>query len=148
MATPVTVRRAVETDVPALAALLVQLGYEPQEDWLRAWACAGSPDDRCLVATVEDRVSGLAHVHRVPFLTEGGYRARLTALVVDESVRSRGVGAALLDAAERLAADMGAAELELTTSQRRERAHRFYERQGYAEGSRHYVKAVGEPPTS
>ncbi len=148
MSTAVTVRRASGTDVPTLAALLVQLGYEPEDDWLRAWVLAGSPDDHCLVAMLDDRVVGLAHVHRVPFLTESRYRARLTALVVDESVRSHGVGAVLLGAAERVAAGMGAGELELTTSQRRVPAHRFYERQGYVQGSRHYVKPVDGPRTA
>lgn len=140
----VSVRRARATDVPAVVALLGQLGYAPEARWVRASVCTGGPDDRCLVAEAAGRVVGLAHLHRVPFLTESAYRARLTALVVDEPARSQGVGALLLAAAERTARDMGATALELSTSNRRRRAHRFYERHGYAQPSRHYRKAV--PP--
>ncbi|WP_442892896.1 GNAT family N-acetyltransferase [Arthrobacter sp. USHLN218] len=106
---------------------------------------SSSPDDRCMVAEVGSRVLGLAHVHRVPFLTESAYRARLTALVVEEAERSRGIGALLLQAAEQATRDMGAAVLELTTSSRRERAHHFYERSGYIRPSRHYQKALVPP---
>lgn len=140
----VSVRRARATDVPAVLDLLGQLGYAPEAPWVRTWVCSGVPDDRCLVAEAAGRVVGLAHLHRVPFLTESTYRARLTALVVDEAARSRGVGALLLAAAERTARDMGATALELSTSNRRLRAHRFYERHGYTQPSRHYRKDV--PP--
>ena len=136
------IRRACATDVPAMVGLLVQLGYTPQEDWVRIWVNAASPDDRCLVAEIGSRVVGLTHVHRVPFLTESAYKARLTALVVDETERSHGVGALLLEATEQVTREMGATVLELSTSNRRQRAHRFYERHGYIQSSRHYRKAV------
>ncbi|MEX5272156.1 GNAT family N-acetyltransferase [Kocuria sabuli] len=141
-ASAIRIRRARAGDVPAMVGLLVQLGYTPQEDWVRTWVITASPDDRCLVAEIGSRVVGLAHVHRVPFLTESAYKARLTALVVDEADRSRGVGALLLEAAEQATRDMGATVLELSTSKRRQRAHRFYERHGYTRPSRHYRKAV------
>jgi GNAT superfamily N-acetyltransferase len=141
-ASAVRIRRARATDVPAMVGLLVQLGYTPREDWVRTWVGAASPDDRCLVAEIGSRVVGLAHVHRVPLLTESAYRARLTALVVDEAERSCGVGALLLEAAEHVTREMGATVLELSTSNRRQRAHRFYERHGYTRPSRHYRKAV------
>lgn len=138
----IVIRRARTADVSAMLGLLVQLGYAPEEDWVRTWVGAASPDDRCLVAEVDFRVVGLAHIHRVPFLTESAYRARLTALVVDEAERSRGVGALLLGAAEQAARGLGAGVLELSTSNRRQRAHRFYERHGYSQPSRHYRKTV------
>lgn len=125
--------------------LLAQLGYTTQADWVRAWVTGGSPDDRCIVAEIRSRVLGLAHVHRVPFLTESAYRARLTALVVEEAERSRGIGALLLQAAEQATRDMGAAVLELTASSGRERAHHFYERNGFIRPSRHYQKALVPP---
>lgn len=149
-ASAVRIRRARAGDLPAVLVLLAQLGYAPQEDWVRTWVCTVSPEDRCLVAESGSRVVGLAHVHRVPFLADSAYRARLTALVVDEAERSRGVGALLLGGAEQAARDMGATVLELSTSTRRRQAHRFYERHGYSRPSHHYRKAVAprasEPP--
>ncbi|WP_429593976.1 GNAT family N-acetyltransferase [Arthrobacter crystallopoietes] len=72
----------------------------------------------------------------------GRYKARLTALVVDEAERSRGVGALLLEATEQVALDMGAPVLELSTSNQRQQAHRFYERHGYTQPSRHHRESV------
>lgn len=138
----VRIRRARAADVPAMMGLLGQLGYTPQEDWVRTWVSAASPDDRCLVAETGSRVVGLAHLHRVPFLTASAYRTRLTALVVDEAERSHGVGALLLEAVERTAREMGATVVELSTSNRRQRAHGFYERHGYTRPSRHYRKSL------
>ncbi|MEX5296526.1 GNAT family N-acetyltransferase [Kocuria sp. CPCC 205268] len=142
MTASVRIRRARPADVSAVLDLLGQLGYTPEQEWVRTWVSTVSPDDRCWVAETGSAVVGLAHVHRVPFLTESAYRARLTALVVDEAERSRGVGALLLEAAEQAAREMGATELELSTSHRRHGAHRFYERHGYTQSARHYRKTV------
>jgi GNAT superfamily N-acetyltransferase len=60
-----------------------------------------------------------------------GFGAQLEGLVVDESVRGRGIGAALLDAVERFARDRGCGELRILSNVVRERAHAFYRRCGY-----------------
>jgi GNAT superfamily N-acetyltransferase len=52
-------------------------------------------------------------------------------LVVDESVRSRGIGARLLERGEAWAQERGCRTMLVGTRITRERAHRFYERQGY-----------------
>lgn len=63
---------------------------------------------------------------------EDGAFAELAGLVVDESVRGSGVGAALLAAAEDWARAQGFASMRVRSNVIRERAHRFYEREGYA----------------
>jgi len=64
-----------------------------------------------------------------------GVRRRLRALlegfVVDEAARSRGIGAALLEAVESRARERGCAEIRVQSNVLRERAHSFYERNGY-----------------
>lgn len=57
--------------------------------------------------------------------------AQVMGLVVAEEQRSRGVGAALLGAAERWATDRGCALMLVATRVTRERAHGFYRRHGY-----------------
>ena len=56
--------------------------------------------------------------------------AEVQELVVDPSLRGRGVGKELLAAAREAAQAAGCARIELVTNQRRHGAHRFYEREG------------------
>jgi GNAT superfamily N-acetyltransferase len=57
--------------------------------------------------------------------------AEILALVVDETVRGAGIGAALLAAAEGWADERGARRIRVRSNVIREDAHRFYEREGY-----------------
>ena len=83
-----------------------------------------------LAETLQDSVIGWVHVSVTPLL-EVERRAEVNGLVVDERVRSRGAGARLLDTAERWARKMGCAGMSVRSNVIRERAHRFYLRQGY-----------------
>ena len=56
--------------------------------------------------------------------------AEVQELVVDPSLRGRGVGKELLAAAREAAREAGCVRIELVTNQRRHGAHRFYEREG------------------
>lgn len=60
-----------------------------------------------------------------------GVHARLEDVVVDESARGQGVGAALTEETIRLAREMGANYLALTSNPRREAANRLYQRLGF-----------------
>ena len=56
--------------------------------------------------------------------------AEVQELVVDPSLRGRGVGKELFAAARDAARQAGCVRIELVTNQRRHGAHRFYEREG------------------
>ena len=56
--------------------------------------------------------------------------AEVQELVVDPSLRGRGVGKELFDAAREAAHEAGCVRIELVTNQRRHGAHRFYGREG------------------
>lgn len=64
-------------------------------------------------------------------------------LVVDEARRSGGVGAALLRLAEDLGRAAGCASVQLDSGTQRQRAHAFYETQGYTFTSHHYCRLLG-----
>jgi GNAT superfamily N-acetyltransferase len=57
--------------------------------------------------------------------------AEVNGLVVDETQRSAGTGAKLLQAAERWAAEKGCKSMSVRSNVVRERAHEFYLRNGY-----------------
>jgi GNAT superfamily N-acetyltransferase len=83
-----------------------------------------------IVAEEVGAVVGVLHVFERPALDKGS-EAVVQALVVDDSVRSRGVGEALMREAEAWAASRGLTATSLYTSIKRDRAHAFYERLGY-----------------
>jgi len=133
--TRAAVRAANDGDLESIAALSAQLGYptvlaEMRERYARVRA-AHAGEIFVAVLAPENRVVGWLHV--VPCLQlEDAPHAELAGLVVDESVRSTGVGKALLAAAEEWARIHGFQAMRVRSNVVRERAHRFYEREGYA----------------
>lgn len=132
-ANSVKIRRARTSDAPRLAELTTQLGYpttsaevskmlrKMKTGWQNALFVADSS---------EAGVLGWTHVS-IAHLLEVGTRAEINGLVVADGHRSLGAGALLLDAAEEWARKHGANGMSVRSKVERERAHKFYERQGY-----------------
>jgi GNAT superfamily N-acetyltransferase len=121
-------------DAEPLAALTTQLGYpvEPDRIASRVGRLLDDPGSAVLVATDgDDRPIGWLHVALLLSL-EGDARAHIMGLVVDDRHRSAGIGQELLSAGETWARELGVTRMTVYSRQTRERAHRFYEREGYA----------------
>ena len=67
----------------------------------------------------------------VVFRIPTGLRAWIEDVVVDESARGQGTGEALTREALRIAADLGARTVDLTSRPTREAANRLYRRLGF-----------------
>jgi GNAT superfamily N-acetyltransferase len=132
----ITIRTATPHDAPALARLAGQLGY-PVGATRMAERLAGVREvgagEVYVAADAQDCVVGWTHVvPRVQLVQpDDAPFAELAGLVVDESIRGSRVGAALLAAAEDWARTHGFASLRVCSNVLRERAHRFYAREGY-----------------
>ena len=126
------VREIQSADLPAVADLLGQLGYEldAQEVLRRFERVRKAPDHGVRVAVVDRKIVGLLHVFERPAL-EKPCEAVVQSLVVDAGRRGNGVGAALMQAAETWARDRGLASVVLHTRIDRDAARAFYERIGY-----------------
>ena len=77
-------------------------------------------------------------------LVRGTEQARITALVVSPECTRQGVGRRLVREVEAIARQAGAARVEVTTALSREHAHAFYRECGYARGSLHFAKLLGD----
>src|SRR3954466_5237876 len=99
----VTIRRAEAEDAAAIAVCLAALGYDTSTTLVaeKLSTLMGSSSDTVLVA--EDPTNGIAGVvsiHLLPLFHAAGNLARLTALAVAAGHQRKGVGRALVAAAE------------------------------------------------
>jgi len=129
-------------DADAVADLTAQLGYPADANTISASMVRiiARPDDDALLVAIDDgdEPVGWIHVARSPAL-ETSPSATIHGMVVDEGRRSAGIGAELLAAAETWARSHGATSITVRSRTERARAHRFYERHGYAETKRSIV---------
>jgi GNAT superfamily N-acetyltransferase len=125
------IRPMTAADAPLVADLTTQLGYPTSAEETAARLAAFDVRNAALVAEKDGHGVGWVHVALVPSLAMG-LTADIGGLVVDDAHRSSGIGAELLAAAEAWARERGATRMVVRSRIARERAHRFYEREGYA----------------
>jgi len=136
----ITIRPATEDDAIEIARLAGELGYSamPAEIAERIARQAKVPGRAVFVACGGEQIAGYIdlstemHLHTVP-------KGRIDGLVVSESVRGKGVGALLCRHAEDWARQQGLTTMMLTSRSTRERAHAFYERDGYRRTKTSYL---------
>jgi GNAT superfamily N-acetyltransferase len=145
--------RSIQRDDVAAAARLVAagtlaVGAEDPDRVGAYWAAVEETRRRLgdvLVAEVDGEVVGVCQVLVFPhFQHTGGWCCEVESVHVREDWRSRGVGSALLAAAEALARDRGCYRIQLTSRNVRADAHRFYRANGYEQISQGFKKFLDE----
>jgi GNAT superfamily N-acetyltransferase len=129
----IRVRPMCFEDCAAVAALSTQLGYPSTPDQIerRFALVAEAPDARVWVAECgEGNVVGWIHLFGTRQV-ESDPGAEIGGLVVDESTRGRGIGRALLEAAESWARERGYRAISVRSNVVRSSAHDFYKSRGY-----------------
>ena len=136
------VRSADAGDAAAIAVCLAALGYAtPPALVAEKLSAFGGASDTVLVA--EDPITGIigvVSVHLVPLFHAAGNLARLTALAVVPGHQRKGVGRALVAAAEAFAWERDCRRVEVTSGDHREDAHTFYRALGYEMDERRFIK--------
>lgn len=140
------IRPAQIGDASDVASLLGELGYPCNRDEAAERISRVLHDPRLflLLAEVEGVVCGLLSLDIRYSITRGADQARITALVVAAKCSRQGIGRQLLREAEAIARRAQAARIEVTSNTRREAAQAFYLGCGYSEGSRHFIKLLGD----
>lgn len=127
-------------DAGAVAGLSGELGYPstPEQIETRFRTVEARPDARAFVAVDPvGAVVGWVHVYGRYHL-ESDRTAEIGGLVVAAECRGRGVGRALMGAAESWARERGFGQVRLGSNVLRAEAHRFYENLGYTVSKSHY----------
>jgi len=127
------VRPAGPEDFARMAELAGELGYpaKPEEIARRIEGMKGSSEHAAFVAQLSGgEIAGWIGVF-VYRAVEIDARAEVSALVVDARFRSQQVGLQLLERAEQWAREKGCHATGLRSNVIRDRAHAFYERNGY-----------------
>ena len=135
-------------DASAIASLLGQLGYPATARDIpeRLAAFGTGPMAVAWVAELDGNVVGLATAHVIQSLHKTEVVAMLTVLVVDERVRGKGIGRAMVRKAEEWAIAQGASAISLTSALRRTDAHDFYKGLGYEHTGVRLVKVLTPSP--
>jgi GNAT superfamily N-acetyltransferase len=127
----VRIRAMTSEDLTDVARLSGELGYPLDSLQARRRFEALARDDHGLfVAEDGGRVAGWIHVSATPTLVDEA-KTVIDALIVDESVRSRGIGRLLVARGEAWAAERGHRTLRVRTRITRDRAHQFYQKCGF-----------------
>jgi GNAT superfamily N-acetyltransferase len=138
------IRSAELADVPALVALLVQdvvgarrrrddLGPPLPPEYVEAFTAIRADANTLLIAVeLEGRIVGTMQLTFVRQLSHrGGMACTVEAVRVAAGLRSRGIGAAMMDWAQAEATRRGCFRVQLTSHGDRRDAHRFYQRLGF-----------------
>lgn len=149
---PLTIRPAILAEYESLSALwkgvddlhyqaLPQIFRDPDE-WPSARSLLASliagPDSTILIAEADNAIAGFVALKVYSINLEQASRMRARRFVIVENMavdpvrRRRGIGSALLRAAEEWAARRGIADLQLFVWEFNDAAARFYQSEGYA----------------
>lgn len=126
-------RPALAADAAAIGELSAQLGYPSTPQQVQTRLERFNPDDEAAFVAEDQpgKVIGWIHVFTARHLQSEPF-AELGGLVVDQDYRGKGVGTALMNAAEDWAKRRGFTMLRLRSRSTRTDAHRLYDRQGYS----------------
>jgi GNAT superfamily N-acetyltransferase len=140
----VAIRAAEATDVDALADLMMQLGYETRaaEMQMRMEAIRADKHYATFVAVSKGKVCGMVGTFTCYSYEHNSPSSRILALVVSEKMRGRGIGHALIAAAEKDLAQKNIQRVAVNTRFERKEAHEFYEKAGYVRNGFRFVKEL------
>ena len=90
-------------------------------------------NNQLIVAEKNDGVVGTMQITFIPSISfQGGKRAMIESVRVDERFRGQGIGREMMFWAIERAREEGCISIQLTTNSERRDAHRFYESLGFA----------------
>jgi GNAT superfamily N-acetyltransferase len=141
---PLAIRRATLADSETISILTSQLGYETTAAEMneRLIGIFADSEYATFVAELGGDVAGVLGIRLGRSYERNGMYGHVLILAVGVDKQGRGVGRALMDAAEKWAATQGAQLVVVNSGNHRKDAHRFYERCGYQATGLRLVKTL------
>ncbi|MFD1631465.1 GNAT family N-acetyltransferase [Pseudopedobacter beijingensis] len=139
------IRKIKPEDAPVIVDLLEQLGYPNTSSFIddKIKLLLSNQNEYCMVA--EDQfnyVIAFISIHIIPQIALQGDFARISYFAVDEKQRGKGLGKILEEYCTQIARERNCDRIELHSHSRREKAHKFYFRQGYTDSPKYLVKKL------
>jgi len=137
------IRQGRLSDSSSIHKLLAQLGY-PQEDSSAVEAMESYRHEGyyLLVGEIDNTIVGFASLHWFDMFHARGKIGRITAMCIEEDLRSKGIGHKLLMASEAFLKEKGCVKVEVTSSLKRTLTHEFYAKNGYEINSKRFIKQL------
>jgi GNAT superfamily N-acetyltransferase len=141
------IRAATPGDAAGINRLLQQLGYPGTDASIAAELTAMLQNPANQLSVCEDPSSPqpIAGFLSTSFMRMIGRRSNflyINYFVVDETVRSQGLGRQMEEEAVRFARENGCSAIALHCDDKRTRAHKFYVDQGYMESPKYLIKRL------
>ncbi|MEB4783996.1 GNAT family N-acetyltransferase [Paenibacillus polymyxa] len=138
------IRAAKMEDWKGISKLLTQLCYPDTEFFIKdnMERLLIHPDEELMVYEDEGCIVACISIHFIPQLGIRRDTALISYLVVDSTIRSKGIGKKLEEFATASARKRGCESIQVHCHSRRIDAHRFYERQGYKEAPKYFSKRL------
>jgi len=141
----ISIRKVKDNDLESIYLLICELedqqmdGENFEGAFLRN---INDPDIYYLVAEINNRIVGFLSLHVQHILHHSKPTCEIQELNITSELRGSGIGALLMNEAERIAKELNLEEIELTTKIHRERAQTFYRNLGYTNTHNKFVKKL------
>ncbi len=141
----ISIRKASDNDLESIYLLICELEDQQMDGdafegvFLRN---ISDPNIYYLVAEINNRIVGFLSLYVQHILHHSKPTCELQELNITSELRGSGIGALLMNEADRIAKELNLEEIELTTKTHRERAQSFYRNLGYTHTHNKFVKKL------
>lgn len=139
------IRKALANDINSVFNLICELENTAFDFEAFSEVYIANLNDKSIhyfLAKENDQALGFVSLYVQNLLHHCGKTGEIQELVIKDGYRSKGVGKLLLEKAEQLGTELGLQEIEVTSNKMRDRAHRFYIKENYADSHKKFTKKL------
>lgn len=139
------IRRVIETDFEVVYHFinaLEECEFDKESQHAIFIENLSNPKHIFLLAEIDQTPVGFLSCHVQNLIHHGGLVGEIQEMFVDEKYRSQQIGTQLLNKLKTIAKQNKLLQIEVTSSFKREKAHAFYEREGFPHTHKKFVFKV------
>lgn len=138
------IRTVILSDYPFISNLLAALGYPDTNGFVvkKLERIIDHASAAVYVYEMNSHIVGFIAIDIALQIGLEGDILRINYLAVDPKYRNQGIGKELEEYVNAIAVQKNCDRIEVHCHERRTQAHAFYERQGYTESPKYFIKAI------